>query len=352
MKDIAKKVTVIVPCHNEERSISRTLRAILAQRDEAGAPIGEWGEVIVIDDESIDRSPSILKSLQDEYPFLQVVRNQPRRGLAGSYNRAIGLAAAPVLLMCHADCRMLSDSYVFRVTRLFEDPSVGAVTGKPTITGVKSLPFAEKAYLATHLLEIDSEPSLVREINFAEGRCDGFRKQALEAVGLFDEETRISGEDQIISNGLRRRGFRILQDTSLRYELSSGSSQSSLGRIIRRHIVLSRGQAYVFKTSGTETSYLAQTSPNRASRKRLRALQVLELPLLLLLLACWSVTRQPVVFLSIALLVVVRIFLVLQMARRYFKSQELPLFVPLALICDVAYGGGFLWGFLRPRKRS
>jgi glycosyltransferase involved in cell wall biosynthesis len=344
-------VAVIIPCRNEEHLIRRTLEAVLAQQGEDGAPISEWGEVIVIDDESTDQSRTVLKDLQEEHPFLQVLRNEPRRGLAGSYNRAIRAAKAPILVLCHADCRMLSEDYVSRLTQFFRDPSVGAVTGKPTVSGVKLLPFAEKAYLATHLLEVDSEPPLVREINFAEGRCDGFRKQALEAVGMFDEKTRISGEDQVISNGLRRKGFRIIQDTSLRYELSSGSSQNSLARIVRRHLVLSRGQAYVFRHSGIATSRLAASSPNRRSRKYLRGVQVLELPVLLLLVGCWTVFRQPVFIQIATVLMAMRLLLVPWMARRYFRYRELSLFVPVALACDLAYGWGFMSGLTKPPEK-
>ena len=300
MRTLAPIVTVIVPCHNEQRSIDRTVRAIVAQRDFKCAPIENWGQVIVVDDESSDETPMLLERLQKEHPFLQILRNRPRRGLAGSYNRAIGAAKAPVLVMCHADCRMLSDNYVFRMLELFCDQTVGAVTGKPRVAELKSLAFAEKAYLATHLLEIDQEAPLVREINFAEGRCDGFRTKALEAVGLFDERTRISGEDQITSNALRGKGFRILQDTSLIYELSSGSSQNSLSRIVRRHVVLSRGQAYVFQQSGLETSRLASSSPNRQARKYLRAVQILEVPILLALVLGSLMFRQSL-FLQIAL---------------------------------------------------
>ena len=48
-------VTVIIPCHNEQHSILRTLQAVLAQRADDGAPISDWGEVIAIDDEAEKR---------------------------------------------------------------------------------------------------------------------------------------------------------------------------------------------------------------------------------------------------------------------------------------------------------
>jgi chlorobactene glucosyltransferase len=65
----APLVSVIVPARNEERSIERCVRSLLAQ----SAPI----ELIVVDDRSTDRTGEILDGLVRDHPALRVVRGEP-----------------------------------------------------------------------------------------------------------------------------------------------------------------------------------------------------------------------------------------------------------------------------------
>jgi hypothetical protein len=171
-------------------------------------------------------------------------------------------------------------------------------------------------------------------------------------VGLYDEKTRISGEDQIICNQLRQRGLRIVQDTALQYELSCGSSQNSLWRIIKRHVVLARGQAYVFLNSGYTTSKLAETSPNRKLRKYLRGWQIAGTPLTVaLLIAGLALVQQyPVVLAAALALLVLRIAAMIWMSAAYIRAAEFPRFIVVGLACDVAYCRGFVGGLLTQRK--
>jgi chlorobactene glucosyltransferase len=59
-------VSAIIPARNEELNIARSVRSIAAQP--------EILEIIVVDDQSEDRTGEILKELQEELPALRVVR--------------------------------------------------------------------------------------------------------------------------------------------------------------------------------------------------------------------------------------------------------------------------------------
>jgi hypothetical protein len=65
----APLLSVIVPARNEERSIERCVRSLLAQTAKI--------EVIVVDDRSTDRTAAILAELAREYPALRLVRGEP-----------------------------------------------------------------------------------------------------------------------------------------------------------------------------------------------------------------------------------------------------------------------------------
>jgi chlorobactene glucosyltransferase len=65
----APLLSVIVPARNEERSIERCVRSLLAQTANV--------EVIVVDDRSTDRTGAILTGLSREHPALRVVHGEP-----------------------------------------------------------------------------------------------------------------------------------------------------------------------------------------------------------------------------------------------------------------------------------
>jgi chlorobactene glucosyltransferase len=63
-------LSIVVPARDEERSIERCVRSLVAQR-------GVDAEVIVVDDGSTDATPAILARLAAEFPALRVVAGEP-----------------------------------------------------------------------------------------------------------------------------------------------------------------------------------------------------------------------------------------------------------------------------------
>ena len=79
-------VSAIIPARNEEASIARAVESVAAQP--------EVGEVIVVDDESTDRTPAILAELVARVPKLRVLNAGPLPlGWTGK-NHALALGAA------------------------------------------------------------------------------------------------------------------------------------------------------------------------------------------------------------------------------------------------------------------
>jgi len=66
----APSLSIVVPARNEERSIERCVRSLLAQT------LTDY-ELIVVDDRSTDGTAAILAELAREHPRLRVVRGEP-----------------------------------------------------------------------------------------------------------------------------------------------------------------------------------------------------------------------------------------------------------------------------------
>ena len=65
-EDSQSRVSVIIPARNEEANIARAVRSVASQQGVR--------EVVVVDDESGDRTGEILESLRGEIPALRVIR--------------------------------------------------------------------------------------------------------------------------------------------------------------------------------------------------------------------------------------------------------------------------------------
>jgi len=100
------KVTVIVPARNEEANIERVLRSLA---DQPGVR-----EILVVDDNSIDRTAEIAQALKAEISTLRILRvdNLPEGWLGKTYAVSLGArqAAGDWLLFTDADTEHLPGS--------------------------------------------------------------------------------------------------------------------------------------------------------------------------------------------------------------------------------------------------
>lgn len=85
-------VSVVIPCFNAQRFIEQTLRSVL---DQSHPPL----EILVIDDGSIDRSPTLAESFGSP---VRVIR-QPNRGAQIARNRGIEEAQGQWIAFLDAD---------------------------------------------------------------------------------------------------------------------------------------------------------------------------------------------------------------------------------------------------------
>ena len=70
------KLSVVIPAHNEEGGIARTVRALYAKLSEEEIP----NEIVVINDNSTDSTAQVLDELSTEVPTLRTYRNSPPNG--------------------------------------------------------------------------------------------------------------------------------------------------------------------------------------------------------------------------------------------------------------------------------
>ncbi|MGE5160395.1 MAG: glycosyltransferase [Betaproteobacteria bacterium] len=173
-------VSVLVPAHNEEAVIARSVRAMLAM------DYPDF-EVIVVDDGSTDDTVGALRRLAG-HPRLRIVRKVVNEGKAMALNDALPLARGEVVLILDADAEPAPDLLRWMVPH-FAAPRVAAVTGNPRVRNTDT-------FLARlQSIEFSSIISLLRRSQRVWGRIvtvsgvvAAFRRSALFDVGGFSPE--------------------------------------------------------------------------------------------------------------------------------------------------------------------
>ncbi len=118
-----KKVSIIVPCFNMENYIARFLDSVITQKYSNI-------ELIMVNDESTDRTESIIRQYQEKLigTGVEVIAiTQKNKGLAGSMNTGLAIFTGDYLTWCDPDDFFLPDSIKKKVNFLEDNPRYGLV---------------------------------------------------------------------------------------------------------------------------------------------------------------------------------------------------------------------------------
>lgn len=120
------KISLLIPCYNEEQSIETSIVSWLSQTR-------KFDEIVVVDDSSTDRTPEVLA----RYAHLISVRRTPQNLGNKSHAQEYGLQfiTGDIMVTTDADT-ILDEHFVEYIEKDFSDPDVVAVAGY-----VRSLPY-------------------------------------------------------------------------------------------------------------------------------------------------------------------------------------------------------------------
>jgi dolichol-phosphate mannosyltransferase len=93
------KLSVVVPAHNEDHCIEATLRAMYDQLQ--AKQISH--EILVVNDNSSDRTEEVLLSLQRKIPTLKYVNNPPPHGYGFAVRKGLAQYTGDAVAICMAD---------------------------------------------------------------------------------------------------------------------------------------------------------------------------------------------------------------------------------------------------------
>jgi len=203
-------VSVVVPARDEQATVDRCVRALLALDYPR-----ELVELVVVDDGSRDRTAEILAAYGDA---LTVVR-QGRRGRAAARNAGVRASRNEIVAFTDADCTV-EPRWLAGLVAPLADATVGIAGGRmraQTDAGPANR-YRERVH-DTRAAILYWRPPYVISSNWASPR------DVLEEAGLFDE-TLVRGSDVDLSWRIAALGYRLVYcpDAVVRFADGAGAA--------------------------------------------------------------------------------------------------------------------------------
>ena len=234
-----EKISIIIPCRNEETCISSCIESVLAFDFPK-----ESLEVLLIDGMSTDDTPEIIRAYCKKHPFIRILQN-PARIVAPALNIGIRNARGGIIVRLDAHSYYPPD-YIKRCVELLK--ATGAANAGGRFVNVKSGDgiWAEAIQFATgHLFgvgagvfRIGTKAAFVDTVPYGT-----FRRDIFDKVGMFDERLTRT-EDNEFNDRLREAGYKIAFDPEIKVFYRN---QSTLRGLVRQGFYTAMWNVYTLK---------------------------------------------------------------------------------------------------------
>ena len=217
---------------------SSLLHALLASLGPALEGID--AEVVVVDNNSRDGSPEMV---EQEFPFVRLIRNAGNEGYARGNNRAQSVAQGAYSLLLGSDTVIRPGSIRRLLEYLDNHRDVGAVScrllnpdGSPqgSCKRFPTLRDAAMTYLSMHFLTrrynmLPFDFFRTQDVEQPSATCLMIRREVIERVGLFDERYAILYNDVDLCHRIISNGWRIvyLGDTEVVHHASQSTRKAN-----------------------------------------------------------------------------------------------------------------------------
>lgn len=230
------RVSVVIPCRNEEKTIRDCVLSLRAQRYPETCI-----EILVADGRSTDRTREIIAELSREVPSLRLIDN-PKRISPAAMNAAIQASTGRVIVLLGAHSTLSEDYIALAVDVLCAHPDVDCVGG--LIQTVSETPQARAIALAMSSpfgvgdakFRFSHKEELVDTVAFG-----AYRREVFDEIGYFDENLP-SNDDDEFNYRLRKAGGKILLRPAMR---ATYYARPTLRKLWRQYFAYGKGKVAV-----------------------------------------------------------------------------------------------------------
>jgi len=261
---VTTDVSVIIVSYNVRDFLQQCLHSL----EKAGQGVSM--EIIVVDNASGDGSAEMVRR---QFPRVRLIENPDNRGFSRANNQAMRIAGGRYLLLINPDTLAREDTLTALMAFMEEHPRVGAAGCKilnpdgtlqlscrrsfPTpwvalckILGLSRLFPNSRLFGRYNLTYLD--PDRTAQVDALSGSFLFLRRQALQQVGLFDEEYFMYGEDLDLCYRIKKASWEITYVPATQIIHYKGkSTESSAGTVVDFYRAM-----YIFVKKHLRSRYL------------------------------------------------------------------------------------------------
>jgi GT2 family glycosyltransferase len=263
-------LSICILTHNQPLLLPRCVAACLAEI----AKTGLAAEVLIVDNASSDAYPQRLSALS---PLIRTLRNEENLGFSAANNRAIRASRGRYVLILNDDALLDEGSLRLMFQRLDSSPHVGVVGPRflnadgSLQRGFTNACFPHLRHIVCQILMLERllernawtrdaltvcrNPEESGEAEHLAGACLLARREALDAIGLFDEGYYYFSEDVDLCYRLRKAGWGVVYLAEARVTHYGSASFNELGRSERSAIYFN-SLLYYFKKHSSRAKYI------------------------------------------------------------------------------------------------
>ena len=324
------RVSLIIPCFNEEKTIGVLLDAIGQQT----WPLDDM-EILIADGFSTDRTREMITAYQASHPKMSLrIIDNPKRVIPAGLNAAIRAARGELIVRMDAHT-IPAANYVELSVKAFDEGKGEDIGGVIDITpGVDTWVGSSIAVATRHPLGVgDARYRWATKAIYADTVAFGtYARKMFDSVGLYDE-TLVANEDYEMNARLRATGGRIWIDPAIR---ATYHSRPDLGSLAKQYF-----------TYGFYKLRMLKRFPKTLRwRQALPPLFVFGILMLLLLSLFWNYA----LFAFIAVAGIYLLTLVIASIPEAVKQKKISLVpgIPLAIMTmHFSWGTGFWWSMIK-----
>jgi GT2 family glycosyltransferase len=207
-------MSIVIVCWNNKAYLEPCLESLY----EAG--LGSSFDLVVVDNGSTDGTQAMLR---ERYPEVQLIENGQNVGLSRASNQGIEATQGRYVLLLNDDTLVNAPSLDAMVELLETHPEAGAAGGRllnddgsfqAGYANFSSL--REEFLIATHLGELlwqgypsHEDDDQTKPVGWLSSACLLLRREALNKVGLLDEEFFIYGDEADLQYRLQQAGWQV-----------------------------------------------------------------------------------------------------------------------------------------------
>jgi dolichol-phosphate mannosyltransferase len=185
------KLTVVIPCYNEERTLKTCVERVLRIAEESLSL-----EIIIVDDCSKDRTLSIARTLEETYPEIKVVIHEVNRGKGAALRTGFAKATGEFIAVQDADLEYDPRDLRRLVTPLIADEADVVLGSRFLSSGAHRVLYFWH-YLGNRFLTFLSNMFTDLNLTDMETCYKVFRRDVIQSIDI--KENRFGFEPEIVA---------------------------------------------------------------------------------------------------------------------------------------------------------